>query len=85
MDASCGSGLFTRRFAAAGTYSAVVAADFSEAMLRQTRTYLEAQRPAAPTPVSLVRCDIGRLPFAAASFDAARRPPGPTGFCFALP
>ena len=37
LDASCGSGLFTRRFAASGAYSAVVAADFSEAMLLQAR------------------------------------------------
>lgn len=37
LDASCGSGLFTRRFAASGAFGRVVGLDFSEAMLTQAR------------------------------------------------
>jgi ubiquinone/menaquinone biosynthesis C-methylase UbiE len=37
LDASCGSGLFTRRFVKGGDYSRVVALDFSESMLQQVR------------------------------------------------
>jgi ubiquinone/menaquinone biosynthesis C-methylase UbiE len=35
VDVSCGSGLFSRKFANSGTYSGVIALDFSENMLRQ--------------------------------------------------
>jgi ubiquinone/menaquinone biosynthesis C-methylase UbiE len=35
VDVSCGSGLFSRKFAKSGSYSAVIALDFSENMLRQ--------------------------------------------------
>ena len=35
VDMSCGSGLFSRRFAASGRFAGVVAADFSESMLLQ--------------------------------------------------
>ena len=41
LDVSCGSGLFSRRFAASGVFSHVVASDFSESMLRQARSYCE--------------------------------------------
>ena len=36
MDLSCGSGLFTRRFLKSGKFKNVIAADFSENMLKQT-------------------------------------------------
>lgn len=39
VDMSCGSGLFSRRFAASGRFAGVVAADFSESMLGQARQY----------------------------------------------
>ncbi len=42
VDASCGSGLFTRQFVRSGRFSAVTALDFSESMLRQTQEYLRA-------------------------------------------
>jgi len=35
LDASCGSGLFTRRFVKGSDYRRVVALDFSESMLQQ--------------------------------------------------
>jgi SAM-dependent methyltransferase len=39
VDASCGSGLFTRRFLKSGNYGCVVALDFSPAMLTQARQF----------------------------------------------
>lgn len=44
LDVSCGSGLFSRRFASSGVYSAVVASDFSETMLTQTSTFMAEDR-----------------------------------------
>jgi hypothetical protein len=44
LDMSCGSGLFTRKFAASGAFSGVIAADFSETMLQQTQAYLQEDR-----------------------------------------
>ena len=37
LDLSCGSGLFTRRFVASNKFKGVIAADFSESMLQQTK------------------------------------------------
>ena len=67
LDLSCGSGLFTRRFAAAGKWSPVVAADFSQSMLGETAERLKAE---SVTGVTLVRADARRLPFQSASFSA---------------
>ena len=44
LDVSCGSGLFSRRFAASGAYTTVVASDFSETMLTQTSTFMAEDR-----------------------------------------
>jgi hypothetical protein len=44
VDASCGTGLFTRLFARSGEFSGVVALDYSETMLRETRRLLAASR-----------------------------------------
>lgn len=41
VDVSCGSGLFTRKFAQSGTYSGVIALDFSENMLRQCYDFIK--------------------------------------------
>ena len=41
VDVSCGSGLFSRKFAKSGTYSAVVALEFSENMLRQCYDFIK--------------------------------------------
>lgn len=35
VDASCGSGLFSRLFANSGLFSLVIALDYSESMLKQ--------------------------------------------------
>ena len=37
MDLSCGSGLFTRRFVGSRKFKGVIAADYSESMLQQTK------------------------------------------------
>jgi SAM-dependent methyltransferase len=39
LDASCGSGLFTRRFVQSKNYASVVGLDFSAAMLTQARAF----------------------------------------------
>jgi len=73
VDMSCGSGLFTRRFARSGKFAGVVAADFSESMLGQTKTFLEERAPpgsGAQAPVLLLRADVGRLPFPTGSVAA---------------
>lgn len=41
VDVSCGSGLFSRKFAKSGVYSRVVALDFSENMLRQCYDFIK--------------------------------------------
>mmetsp|Transcript_6774 Transcript_6774/g.10365 ORF Transcript_6774/g.10365 Transcript_6774/m.10365 type:complete len:429 (+) Transcript_6774:25-1311(+) len=81
VDASCGSGLFTRRFVASGSYKQVIALDFSESMLRETATLCKqnsvwnggpssfAEGTEAPASPILVRGDIGRLPFKSDSID----------------
>lgn len=43
VDVSCGSGLFSRKFAQAGTYSGVIALDFSENMLRQCYDFIKKE------------------------------------------
>lgn len=70
LDASCGSGLFSRRFAMSGDYEAVVALDYSEAMLRQVDDFSTkelgagyANPPPGGAGLTLVRADISRLPF----------------------
>ena len=40
LDMSCGSGLFTRRFAASGCFKGVIAADYSVGMLDQTSGFI---------------------------------------------
>ncbi|KAG4162423.1 hypothetical protein ERO13_D01G114675v2, partial [Gossypium hirsutum] len=65
VDASCGSGLFSRLFAKSGLFSQVVALDYSENMLRQCYE----KRKTSPK-MTLVRADISRLPFKSSSVDA---------------
>lgn len=73
VDASCGTGLFTRLFARSGRFSSVVALDYSESMLRQAQAYFRDDRVLATdssSPILCVRADIARLPFATGSVDA---------------
>lgn len=43
VDASCGSGLFSRLFVRSGMFSQVIALDFSENMLRQCSEFVEKE------------------------------------------
>ncbi|CAM6036781.1 unnamed protein product [Sphagnum compactum] len=70
LDVSCGSGLFTRRFAQSGDFKAVIALDFSENMLRQTYEFIKQDRSLTAVNIALVRADVARLPFATGSVDA---------------
>ncbi|MCL7052031.1 hypothetical protein MKW94_010764 [Papaver nudicaule] len=70
VDVSCGSGLFSRKFAKSGTYSGVVALDFSETMLRQCYDLLTKDETIVNPNLALVRADVSRLPFSSGSIDA---------------
>ncbi|CAA7013347.1 unnamed protein product [Microthlaspi erraticum] len=71
IDASCGSGLFSRLFARSQLFSLVIALDYSENMLRQCYELLN-QEENFPNKekLVLVRADIARLPFLSGSVDA---------------
>ncbi|XP_017981587.1 PREDICTED: uncharacterized methyltransferase At1g78140, chloroplastic isoform X3 [Theobroma cacao] len=70
IDASCGSGLFSRLFAKSGLFSLVFALDYSENMLRQCYEFIEKEENFPKEKVTLVRADISRLPFKSSSVDA---------------
>ncbi|XP_065848688.1 uncharacterized methyltransferase At2g41040, chloroplastic-like isoform X2 [Euphorbia lathyris] len=70
IDVSCGSGLFSRKFAKSGTYSKVIASDFSENMLRQCYDFIKQDNTIPNTNLALVRADVSRLPFPSGSVDA---------------
>ncbi|KAA3454286.1 putative methyltransferase chloroplastic isoform X1 [Gossypium australe] len=70
VDASCGSGMFTRLFAKSGLFSQVIALDYSENMLRQCYEFIEQVENFPKEKVTLVRADISRLPFESSSIDA---------------
>ncbi|MEU5086415.1 class I SAM-dependent methyltransferase [Streptomyces sp. NPDC021356] len=61
LDADCGTGIVTRRLAAARPAARVTGVDLAPAMTR---------RAAARLPGAVVRADIRRLPFADGLFDA---------------
>ncbi|GAB2216152.1 hypothetical protein Droror1_Dr00023921 [Drosera rotundifolia] len=70
VDVSCGSGLFSRKFAKSGAYSDVIALDFSEHMLRQCYEFTKNEDATLSEKLALVRADVSRLPFPSASVDA---------------
>lgn len=70
VDASCGSGLFSRFFAKSGLFSLVVALDFSENMLRECYGFIKQEESFPKENLILVRADISRLPFVSSSVDA---------------
>ncbi|XP_009802104.1 putative methyltransferase At2g41040, chloroplastic [Nicotiana tabacum] len=70
IDVSCGSGLFSRKFAKSGAYSRVVALDFSENMLRQCYDFIKNDESILSSNLALVRADVSRLPFFSGSIDA---------------
>lgn len=70
LDVSCGSGLFSRKFASCREYKAVIALDFSENMLLQCYDFIRKDVKLSDANLALVRADISRLPFSSASVDA---------------
>lgn len=54
LDMSCGSGLFSRRFVQSRRFKGVVAADFSDNMLRQAAQFFSEDRSLSPQYVSLL-------------------------------
>lgn len=71
LDMSCGTGLFTRKFAKSKKFAWVLAGDYSESMLQQAGAFFD-QDPELRGRNSIlrIRADIGRLPFATASLPA---------------
>ncbi|ESQ52820.1 hypothetical protein EUTSA_v10016844mg [Eutrema salsugineum] len=71
VDVSCGSGLFSRKFAKSGKYSGVIALDYSENMLRQCNEFIKKDNTFdSSTNIAVVRADVSRLPFPSSSVDA---------------
>lgn len=70
IDASCGSGMFSRIFAKSGLFSSVVALDYSENMLKQCYEFIKQEENFPKERLVLIRADIARLPFASSSVDA---------------
>lgn len=70
LDASCGSGLFSRLFAKSGLFSLVAALDYSENMLKQCYEFIKQEENFPKENLILVRADIARLPFVSGSLDA---------------
>ncbi|KAI3920374.1 hypothetical protein MKX01_000713 [Papaver californicum] len=70
VDVSCGSGLFSRKFSKSGTYSGVIALDFSENMLWQCYGLIKKDETLVNPNLALVRADVSRLPFSSGSVDA---------------
>lgn len=69
VDMSCGSGLMYRRLVKSGEYGRVIACDYSEAMLRETRRRSIAEGLSAAS-LELCRCDVAQLPMRDGSVDA---------------
>ncbi|KAJ8771617.1 hypothetical protein K2173_026794 [Erythroxylum novogranatense] len=70
VDASCGSGLFSRLFAKSGLFSLVIALDYSENMLKQCYEFVKQEQSFPNENLILIRADISRLPFVSGFIDA---------------
>lgn len=67
LDMSCGSGLFSRRFVQSNQFDGVIAADFSDNMLKEASRFFAQDQTLDRRQYTLLRADVGRLPFAAGS------------------
>lgn len=70
VDMSCGSGLFSRRFLSSGKFAGVVAADFSESMLKEAKQYFDQDSSLDTDRYMLARMDVARQPFPTGSVSA---------------
>eukprot|EP00177_Eucheuma_denticulatum_P006396 GFKZ01011674.1.p1 GENE.GFKZ01011674.1~~GFKZ01011674.1.p1 ORF type:complete len:345 (-),score=41.50 GFKZ01011674.1:2495-3529(-) len=68
LDLSCGTGLMARRLATSGQFEYVIAADYSEAMLRET--VARARRDVKVPEFDVIRADVAALPFVEGALDA---------------
>jgi len=70
VDMSCGSGLMYRRLMRSGAgYGRVIACDYSEVMLRETRRR-SIEEGLRKTELELLRCDVAQLPMSNGSVTA---------------
>jgi len=70
VDMSCGSGLFSRKFLASRKFKGVIAADYSESMLREALQNFEQDKSLNAREYMLLRADVARLPFETGSVAA---------------
>lgn len=68
LDMSCGSGLMARRLANCKDIGKVIAADYSESMLREA--VAQRKKDTTAPEFELIRADVKQLPFIDNSFDA---------------
>jgi len=69
VDMSCGSGLMYRRLLRGGNYGRVLALDYSETMLRETRRR-SLEEGVSASSIELCRADVAQLPLQTGSVDA---------------
>ena len=69
VDMSCGSGLMTRRLVRSDRFARVLALDYSEAMLTETRRRV-VEEALSLDSLSLCRADVAALPLQSGSIDA---------------
>jgi len=86
VDMSCGSGLMYRRLLKSRKYARVIACDYSEAMLKETRRR-SIQEGLPRADLELCRCDVAQLPIRDGAVDAmhaGESRPGPPISCIII-
>jgi len=68
-DISCGTGIMARRLALLQRCEQIIALDYSEAMLGQLQQQMQLNG-IPPSQITIIRGDVGALPFAPHSLDA---------------
>jgi SAM-dependent methyltransferase len=68
-DISCGTGIVARRLALLQRCERIIALDYSEAMLGQLQQQMQIDS-ISPSQITIIRGDVGALPFAPNSLDA---------------
>lgn len=69
MDLSCGSGFTARKMVASNEFERVIACDYSESMLMESRERFE-KAGLISDKVEFIRADVSKLPFASKSIPA---------------
>ncbi|MBU7586265.1 MAG: class I SAM-dependent methyltransferase [Nostoc sp. TH1S01] len=68
-DISCGTGMISRRLALLQRCEQIIALDYSETMLGQLQQQMQLEG-ISPQQITIIRGDVGALPFAPNSLDA---------------